>query len=307
MFHPAFPLLLLLSLWSNLGCAQFFPTEQAAWCLRRNTPDGTDQYTLALEPTRDTVIQGLTYMVIEYTSIGTPVMDLWPFSRCYVRNDDEGRGYARVDGMDVEMLIGDIDAPVGAIVQDIATGDTNCDSSWEYGSVTDMIVDSIVDLEENGIQARRVYVQPLCYPNFSPSTSFWQADMGTPFGPFLMLNGLSMPSPVCAAVDDTTRFRLFEELQLGGPLCSCYDLELGSGTIHRMTVVDLWPNPSLGLFHLPATQHEPLTVLDIHGREVLHLPPYSREIDLSLQPPGIYTVLQKTGRGRSVQRLVVVR
>ncbi|HQW07472.1 MAG TPA: hypothetical protein PLN12_16435, partial [Flavobacteriales bacterium] len=92
--------------WVFTATAQFFPTEQAAWCLTRNNPDGTDQYTLSMVPGQDTVIQGLTYMVIEYTTEWTPTMELWPFSRCYVRNDQDGRGFARVDGMEAEVLIG---------------------------------------------------------------------------------------------------------------------------------------------------------------------------------------------------------
>ncbi|HQX00463.1 MAG: T9SS type A sorting domain-containing protein [Flavobacteriales bacterium] len=293
--------------WVFTATAQFFPTEQAAWCLTRNNPDGTDQYTLSMVPGQDTVIQGLTYMVIEYTTEWTPTMELWPFSRCYVRNDQDGRGFARVDGMEAEVLIGDVDAQVGEIVQDVAIGDWNCVTSWEYGMLTDMIVDSIVELQENGVQARRVYVQPLCSSGAMAGISFWQTDMGTPFGPILMLNELAGPTPECAAVNDTTRFRLYEELQLGGPLCYCYDLGLGTITLDQAPSLAYWPNPSQGVFRIPSPGSWPLAVYDLHGREVQRLLPYSVEIDLSAQPPGVYTAIIQSPHGRNVQRLVVVR
>ncbi|MCC6541269.1 MAG: hypothetical protein IT225_03505, partial [Flavobacteriales bacterium] len=122
--------------------------------------------------------------MIEYTAEWPPAIDLWSFSRCFVRNDDQGRGYARLDNMDMEVLIGDINAPVGTIIQDVAIVDFACDTYWEYGPLTDMIVDSIVDLSENGLQARRLYVTPLCSPGVAAALSFWQTDLGTPFGPF---------------------------------------------------------------------------------------------------------------------------
>lgn len=236
-------------------------------------------------------------------------MDLWPFSfsRCYVRNDQDGRGYLRFDGMDVEVLVGDVDVQVGEIVQDVAIDVMACGTYWEYGALTDMIVDSIVDLEEDGVQARRVYVQPLCSPGAAADISFWQTGMGTPFGPFLMFDQLSRPSPVCAAVDDTTRFRHFEELQLGGPLCYCYDLSLGASTLDSAPSLGFWPNPSQGVFQVQNPPAWPLSVYDIHGREVLHGPPYSREIDLSVQPPGVYTAVLLTPAGPVAQRLMVLR
>jgi hypothetical protein len=308
MIHPTAPLCLLLSFFGNLANAQFFPTEQAAWCLTRNIQGGgEDQYTLSLLPGQDTVIQGLTYMVIEYTAAGTPTIDLWSFPRCYVRNDEDGRGYVRVDAMEAEVLVGDVDVQVGETVPDVAIGDWNCVNSWEHGTVTDMIVDSIVVLQENGLQARRVYVQPLCSPGAAADISFWQTGMGTPFGPILMLNDLSRPSPVCAAVNDTTRFQPFEELQLGGPLCYCYDLELGSVTLDHAPSLGLWPNPSQGVFQVPNPTAWALSVYDIHGREVLYGLPFSREIDLSEQPPGVYTAVLLTPAGPVAQRLMVLR
>ncbi len=307
MIHPTVPLCLVLSLLGNLANAQFFPTEQAAWCLNRNTPEGEDRYTLSLVPGQDTVIQGLTYMVIEYTTEWTPTMELWPFSRCYVRNDEDGRGFARVDGMEAEVLIGDIDVQVGEIVQDVAIGDWNCVTSWEYGTLTDMIVDSIVDLQENGVQARRVYVQPLCSPGASAGISFWQSGMGTPFGPILMLNELSRPSPVCAAVNDTTRFRLFEEVQLGGPLCFCYDLGLGSVMLDHEPSFGFWPNPSQGVFQVRSPVTRPFSIFDLQGREILYSLGRDSEIDLTGQPPGVYTAVLLTPAGPVAQRLVVLR
>lgn len=291
------------------ACAQFFPTEQAAWCLSRNTPEGEDRYTLALVPDQDTVIQGHTYMVIEYTAEWPPTMDLYPFSawnsRCYVRNDDEGRGYLLADGMDAEVLVGDIDAPVGTIIQDIAADDGSCGTSWEYGPLTDMIVDSIVDLSENGLQARRLYVTPLCSPGVAAALSFWQTDLGTPFGPFLMLNELSRPTPECAAVNDTTRFWIFEELQLGGPLCSCYDTGLEVPVRDEVNSIIVFPNPSRGSFLLHSPNALAVEVHDPLGRLVLRT--NERELDLSEQAPGVYTALIQSSTGRQTVRLVVER
>jgi len=287
--------------------AQFFPTEQAAWCLNRNTPEGEDRYTLSLVPGQDTVIQGLTYMVIEYTTEWTPTMELWPFSRCYVRNDEDGRGFARVDGMEAEVLIGDIDVQVGQIVQDVAIGDSNCENSWEYGTLTDMIVDSIVDLQENGVQARRVYVLPLCFPSVPPDISFWQTGMGTPFGPFLMLDALSAANPECAAVNDTTRFRHVEGVQLGGPLCYCYDLTLGASTPDSEPSIGFWPNPSQGVFQVGSPVTRPFSVFDLQGREILNSLGRDSEIDLTGQPPGVYTAILLTPAGPVAQRLLVLR
>ncbi|MDX9749671.1 MAG: T9SS type A sorting domain-containing protein [Flavobacteriales bacterium] len=86
-----------------------------------------------------------------------------------------------------------------------------------------------------------------------------------------------------------------------------YPLHVGVGERTSDRAIQVYPNPSHGLFQLSAPQPWPLTVLDMHGSEVLRLPPYSREIDLTTQPPGVYTAVLQTPQGRWIQRMVVVR
>jgi hypothetical protein len=110
----------------------------------------------------------------------------------------------------------------------------------------------------------------------------------------------------CMSHLDTIRFEYYGEGELGIP-GNCHPMALGvqDGLSNRSMRV--FPNPSQGLFLLVAPVPWPLMVLDIHGCEVLRLPPHSREIDLTDRPPGVYTVIQQTPQGRSVQRLVMVK
>lgn len=241
----------------------------------------------------DTLINGTVYQVIE------EFRD-YVYTRSYfVRSDLSGKGYAYLPDSAAEFLTGDVAALQGDTVYDVLWSNTNA-SVIDYFLV-DMIVDTVIELNNAGVHVTRHYFEPLPVGNI-----FWQAGMGTSFGPMLDLTG----SPWGCWIGDTMMLGGFPD-GLPGPICDepCPLLSNGNGINDhaKHTMLQPHPNPSPGVFQLAALLPWSLTVLDMHGREVLHLPPYSRDIDLSLHPPGIYTVLQNTGQGLSVQRLVVVR
>ncbi|HOY29364.1 MAG TPA: T9SS type A sorting domain-containing protein [Flavobacteriales bacterium] len=278
--------------------AQFYPNGDARWCGRDDdgSPPGYDvNYQMNADP--DTLIGEQVYKRIhEYRD--------YELTRVYyVRSDASGKGYAYIPDSSAEYLTGDLSAQAGDTVRNVLWSNTY-QSGIDY-FVRDMVVNSIETLTNEGVTVERHYVRHVTDPLFHPF-QFWQSGMGTTYGPMLELTG----SAWACMVGDTAMYNMENDNGLPGPigvqLCSVIDqgnVITGSDQVGG-TVVH--PNPSYGLFHIATPSPMLLIVCDMHGREVLHLPPYSRDIDLSLHPPGIYTVLQNTGQGRSVQRLVVV-
>lgn len=64
------------------------------------------------------------------------------------------------------------------------------------------------------------------------------------------------------------------------------------------------PNPSTGLFHLGQAAQQ-ISVYNVQG--ILLFRTHGTEVDLSAYPPGVYTAVVETKKGRRVERLVVVR
>ena len=65
-----------------------------------------------------------------------------------------------------------------------------------------------------------------------------------------------------------------------------------------------YPNPSTGVFNLDGTAHTSIRVISPSGAEVRHIKQVVNAIDLSDQPPGIYTVIIEREGDVDIQRLV---
>lgn len=274
--------------------AQFYPQAQTCW-FSVDDDGGPSLYDVKyqLGASSDTLINGSLYQVIEeYRD--------YVYTRSYfVRSDPSGKGYAYLPDSAAEFLTGDLAAQTGDTVYDVLWSNTY--ASGIHYFLVDMIIDTVVELSNAGVHVTRHYFEPLPSGNI-----FWQAGMGTSFGPMLELTG----SPWGCWVGDTMMLGGFPDW-LPGPtgVEPCPLLSSGNGIndLAEYEGLQAHPNPSAALFRLAELLPWPLTVLDIHGREVLRLPPYSREIDLTGHPPGVYIAVFRVGDSRQVQRLVVVR
>lgn len=274
--------------------AQFYPEAQACWHSVDDDggpPNYHVRYQMGASP--DTLINGTVYQVIE------EFRDYVYTRSHFVRSDPTGKGYAYLPDSAAEFLTGDVAAQTGDTVHDVLWSNTYA-SGIDYFLV-DMIVDNVAELNNVGVHVTRQYFEALTSGNI-----FWQAGMGTSFGPMLELTG----SPWGCWVGDTMMLGGFPDW-LPGPTGVEPCPLLSSGNVIKDLAeyegLQAHPNPSAALFRLAELLPWPLTVLDIHGRVVLQLPPYSREIDLTAQPPGVYTALMVTQQERIVQRLIVMR
>lgn len=274
--------------------AQFYPEAQACW-LSVDDDGGPPSYDVHYQmgAVPDTLINGTVYQVVE------EFRDNVYTKSCFVRSDPSGKGCAYLPDSAAEFLTGDVGAQTGATVHDMGWSNTYA-SGIDYFLV-DMIVDTVAELHNVGVQVTRHCGEPLSSGNI-----IWQSGMGTSFGPMLELTG----SPRGCWVGDTMMLGGFPDWLLGPTgVEPCPLLSSGNGIndLAEYEGLQAHPNPSAALFRLAELHPWPLTVLDIHGQEVFHLAPYSREIDLTAQPPGVYTALLVNQQERIVQRLVVVR
>ncbi|MEZ4789764.1 MAG: T9SS type A sorting domain-containing protein [Flavobacteriales bacterium] len=259
---------------------------------------------------QDTLINGQVYKRIDLIAENGWVP--W-HHRKYVRSSPDGKGYMYLTMLGAEFVTGDIQVTVGDTMHDVLILDETqtCESViYDIGGVAyalaDVVVQQIDTLSSAAVTVIRHWVWPLCSGAYEPL--FYQRGIGTQHGPVLLLTyGFTDLRLHHASVGDTCYYNIGSDppgLPGGGACCIVLDTDVSSVTDGRWL---LYPNPSRGLFRLEGSSSWPVIVLHMHGREVLRLPPYSREIDLTGHPPGVYIAVFRVGDTRQVQRLVVVR
>ena len=164
----------------------------------------------------------------------------------------------------------------GDTVFDVYVDNNLCEFPGELPPVLlDMIVDSVITYENDGIEVIRHYVHTPCYDGNNASWNahrfFWQAGMGTSGGPFMQIRpGLSPIDLYCARVDTTVVYGLggFP----GGPLTCCYPISQSMGDpITPVNYLDLWPNPATNTLNIRCSDERESTIrmYDSMGRLVL--------------------------------------
>jgi hypothetical protein len=289
-------LVLMTSVVSN---AQFYPSANAVWCGGDDNggPPGFNvQFQMGIFP--DTLINATGYKKIsEYNSATGQFILIRDY---YVRSDPNGRGYVYLPDSMAEFLTGDIFAESGDTVRNVLFAVSG--ESYVSYLLEDFIVDSVVQLSNAGVTVTRQYLDPTGFNPLGASQVFWQAGMGTSFGPVMEGSG----GFVLCGVGNAIQYDLGNNGLPGpdnvGEICWPISTNVNEGCVDKKPV--FIPNPSTGIFTIgiptPST-----TVYTSTGQQVWK--GTGNTIDLSSQPPGVYTAVVATERGRQAVRLVVVR
>ena len=264
---------------------------------------------MILGPDPDTVIAGQTYKrILEYIMNGSfDHSEL--VQRFYVRSDTTGKGYVMLLDSMQEYLAVDVAANAGDTIPNVLTSYTwGPDPDYEIRTV---VVDSILLLENNGITVNRLFIHAIGWEPLVPYVGyymFWQSGIGGSTGPLLQLEIIyGNTDPDCLRLHDTY---VYSE-QSGNPglpgiPCDCSLLPVGIEELHSAMTAFITPNPSTGQFILVLAQKaKSIAVYSATGQQIWQ--GSGNTIDLTTQPPGVYTAVVATERGRQAVRLVVVR
>lgn len=283
--------------------AQFYPNSNAIWCGWDDDggPPGFDvQFLLGEGP--DTLLQGNLYHKVQEFNNAT---GNWVRIRdYYVRSDITGVGYIYISDSLAEYPTGNISALVGDTVHDVLCIFPPGGLYYRY----DFIVDSVVSISNSGVTVTRHFVHFDSPFAIAPNVLFWQAGMGTSFGPLVRLHG----RPDYCAVDGVVQYNLGLNGLPGGPAwCPSFSVGIEEGAAFQHTSVS--PNPSTGQFNFTTQLPMRISVYDALGRMVLQT--VGKSVDLSGEPEVVYvaqfssnaTGNSAVGNSRQVVRLVVAR
>ena len=298
--------ILLFAFYGQMALGQAYPTSNAVWCLSNSSFPGLHTR-LQTGNNPDTLINGVVY---------TRIWDLrWPddfawMNEYYVRNGEDGKGYAYLLDSLAEYKTMDLNATVGDTVHDVLMLNEFFPECGESGTVlTTMVVDAVDTITNAGVTVVRHYVRPPCYDlgSFDASRFFWQAGAGTSHGAILQATiGFGHTDPECVTVNDTNAYNGYSNPSglPGGDPC-CHALTTGIGSTQEVASICVTPNPSNGLFTLSNGLKQGFTVFNAQGQFISN--GRGPEIDLSAQPTGLYTAVIGTASGQQVVRLVVQR
>ncbi len=298
----------LITLGSALAASgQFYPDANALWCgtvLIESLTGFSVQFQMGDSP--DTLLSGTAYKRI--SAFGNASGSYEFIGDYYVRSDVTGKGYVYRPGVGDELLSGDIAAQAGDTVHDVLV------AVWDPPAFTfqfrDFVVDSVVLLSNAGVSVTRHYLDPTPLHPFNPfnpisaSQVFWQAGMGTAFGPFV----IGSSSFYQCVVNDTMRYDLSNNGLPGpggaGQACWPVSTGLNEAVLGGNAYMTVLPNPSSGLFHFGQVA-EQIIVYNAEGRLLFRQS--GQEVDLSTYPPGLYHAVVRTVQSVGHVRLVVVR
>lgn len=288
-------LCLLLVFMYRASSAQFpdFPDSNAFWLMEVNDgPEVLYQYGYHLRSTNhDTLINGAWYNTIWGGAIGQTGIYFGG-----LRESEDGRVYYHHANTDSTYLLYDFDPAIGDSME-VWVGDPyvgQASTQWIY-------VDTIETLQNFlGTDYRQIgIVNDNSQLSAGGAYHYWIQGVGGTGGLFSTIGSTTVSLEerlICMQANDS----LWPQ---GGPW-ECWPLGLDERTWNGLRLA---PNPSSGIFHVAVPLLFTFRVLDPQGREVLHIPAASSEIDLSGHPPGVYMAVLQEKSIRHVQRLVVLR
>ncbi|HQW07263.1 MAG: T9SS type A sorting domain-containing protein [Flavobacteriales bacterium] len=294
--------------WVFTATAQCFPDSSASWCSDDLNNSDFIRIQMLMRSDPDTVILGRTYKRIEEYNREAWAENSVFIQRYYVRSTPDGKGYVMLLDSMQEYLAADVSAAVGDTVHDVL-------AVWSSGplpsfDLRNVVVDSIITLENNGVTVDRQFVHAVGVDPLVPYIghyTFWQAGIGNSTGPLMQLGiTLGNTEPICLRVEDTYVYNgNFLLPGLPGIPCECSLLPVGieSRTNAQPTI---GPNPSTGLFNFTTSQRVlEAIIFDPQGRRILRTK--EQYIDLTGCAPGLYTAVVTTTHGSQTVRLVVLR
>ena len=303
----------------TLGCAltasgQFYPDAKALWCgnvLIESLTGFSVQF--QMRDSSDTLMSGTVYKKI--SAFGNSSGSYEFIGDYYVRSDVNGKGFVYRPGVGDELLAGDVAAQAGDTVYDVLV------AVWDAPVFTflyrDLVVDSVVVLSNAGLSVTRHYLDPTPLHPFNPfnpisaSQVFWQAGMGTAFGPFV----IGSSSFYQCVVNDTMRYDLSNSGLPGsggaGQLCWQLNLATPETATQGFVRMRISPNPTDGdlvvelvgnVAHLGGR----LALIDPTGRVVMasYMNGLVKHLDVA-GFQGFYTIVLESGAGRFIGRVVI--
>jgi hypothetical protein len=305
----------LITIASSLTAfSQFYPDINAVWCgtvLIESVTGFSIQFQMSDTP--DTLMNGTVYKRI--SAFGNPSSGFQFIGDYYVRSDVDGKGYLYRPSIGDELLTGDINAQAGDTVQDVLV------AVWEEPFFTfqlfDLVVDSVVVLSNEGVTVTRHYFDPTTLLPFNPFNPidarkvFWQAGMGTAFGPFVV----GSSSFYQCVVNDTMQYDLSNNglPGPGGVGQSCWQLNLATpeSGIQGNGGMRISPNPAendlvIELIGSDAHLGGQITFFDPLGRVVLvsNIDGPIKQLDVAALK-GFYSIVLESGAGHFIARVVI--
>jgi len=301
---------------------QFYPDSSAAWCLRDGLWQPNDFVQMVMSNDPDTLIQGQVYKRIEEYRWDnySQGFDWDVYQRHYVRSDTNGQGFVFLLDSMAEYLTGDVAAIPGDTVRNVLVQNTISDCPLRIFDTTDVVVDSVVSLSNQGVTVIRHFVHTPCYLNsngqFFPNRFYWQSGIGTSGGPYLRIyTGFSPYNAFCATSNGEVQLGPWSNDWVhsylpGGPDC-CGPDAMSVQENDRISSLSLSPNPAqnelrveLGRLGrgIPAT----LRIFDATGRQV-HQEAMSNpvtRVDVSTLK-GLLLVMVEQGGTRWMGKVVV--
>jgi hypothetical protein len=266
---------------------------------------------MGLDP--DTLIGGTSYKKVN--AIGNASGSYEFIGEYYVRSDPSGKGYLYLPSIGVEVLTGDVATQVGDTVQDVLV------AVWNAPGFTflfrDLVVDSVVLLSNEGVSVTRHYLDPTPIDQFnpfnpiSPSQVFWQAGMGTAYGPFV----IGSSSFYQCVVNDTMQYDISNDGLPGpggaGQLCWQLNLATPETAMRGQVGLKISPNPVaddlvIELVGSAAHRGGRLALYDPTGRVVLEAQLQGPGVVLDVSPMnGFYTVVIESEATRMIERVII--
>jgi hypothetical protein len=298
---------------TTLGSAavgQFYPDSSASWCCRTIGPMDWYYVIYYMGPSPDTTIAGQTYKLITEHSAQSGNFEY--VRRYYVRSAADGKGYTYLPDSMAEYMTGDTAALAGDTLHNVLGWydiyDGPCGQHGLEYALFDVIVDSTVTYTNNGVTVHRQFVNLPCAFDMNmpqPYFVFWQAGMGTSFGPLLRVGSPLGQNEVldCANVAGVGQFSA-NGLPGGPPCCWPVHLEGVPEEVHDTRTIAR-PNPSNGVFELAPTNAASVEVIDATGHKLFTT--RSSRIDLRGYPDGYYLAKVMGKRDVRTIRLVLIK
>lgn len=298
---------------------QFYPDSNTSWCSTTLGPTNwySIMYYMGVAP--DTSIAGETYKITnEYSGES----GAWEYVRSYyVRSGADGKGYAFLLDSMAEYMTGDTTAVSGDTLHNILGWYDGyfgpCGVHWHEFALFDVIVDSVITYSNNGVTVHRQFVTIPCALGMEmpqPYFVFWQAGMGTSFGPLLRVGSPMGQNQVLESSTSAGIAQFVGSTGLPGGTPYCWPVVIAGVPMQEYDKqIITRPNPTPGLitvqFTDPLQAESYYSVYDTMGR-LLNQRPWPKgsateEVDLSRFGSGTYVLKFTSPEGVCTERVVV--
>ncbi|MBK6370933.1 MAG: hypothetical protein IPF64_14210 [Flavobacteriales bacterium] len=148
--------------------AQCFPDSSASWCSIDLGGSDLVWMHMVMESDPDTIILGQTYKRIDEYHRHSQFENEERVSRDYVRSTPDGKGYVMLLDSMQEYLAADVNAAAGDTVRDVLIKVGFGAEPFPSYFLWDVVVDSIISLENNGVSVVRQFIHLVGWDHLIP-------------------------------------------------------------------------------------------------------------------------------------------